>query len=184
MPPLEDLTGKRFGNLVVVDRAENRGGRTHWNCVHDNGTKWVVGAIKLKGGNTTGKTSKQRRCDYDVGVGAKNAALSCYRHAAKRRGLEDQLTDDEIFELHSSVCVYCGSPPSNYKHKEYNGGYRYNGIDRVDNSIGYVKNNVVPCCKHCNIAKGTCSTREFLKRCIAISKRFRCGYEDVKFEAG
>jgi hypothetical protein len=39
--------------------------------------------------------------------------------------------------------------------------YIYNGVDRVDSSKGYVKENVVPCCKWCNIAKGNKSAAEF-----------------------
>jgi len=37
----------------------------------------------------------------------------------------------------------------------------YNGIDRIDNLKGYLKNNIVPCCKFCNTAKSSMSQTEF-----------------------
>jgi hypothetical protein len=41
------------------------------------------------------------------------------------------------------------------------GKFTYNGIDRIDNSQGYIIDNVVPCCTKCNIAKGRQSIQEF-----------------------
>lgn len=40
--------------------------------------------------------------------------------------------------------------------------YTYNGIDRVNNDIGYIKNNCIPCCKICNRAKNSMSYDDFL----------------------
>lgn len=50
---LDDLTGKRFGRLVVISKSDkNNGGKTYWNCVCDCGNKCVVYANKLKSGET------------------------------------------------------------------------------------------------------------------------------------
>lgn len=43
------------------------------------------------------------------------------------------------------------------------------GIDRWDNSRGYLADNVVPCCKDCNRAKMTRPPREFVEGCRAIA---------------
>jgi hypothetical protein len=43
------------------------------------------------------------------------------------------------------------------------GNYTYNGLDRVNNSKGYTRTNVVPCCIICNNAKRTLSLSEFLE---------------------
>lgn len=51
----------------------------------------------------------------------------------------------------NSVCSYCG-----IKEKL--------GIDRVDNSVGYTKENSVPCCKLCNFMKKAMSRNDFLSR--------------------
>lgn len=50
---LDDLTGKRFGRLTVVSRAENgKGSRARWLCRCDCGNERVVYGYSLKSGNT------------------------------------------------------------------------------------------------------------------------------------
>lgn len=46
----EDLTGKVFGRLTVLERTENRRGRTCWLCQCTCGNKKAVTAQDLKGG--------------------------------------------------------------------------------------------------------------------------------------
>jgi hypothetical protein len=52
MADLKDLTGQRFGMLVVVSRAESEGHRAHWNCVCDCGTSVVKNGKYLLCGDT------------------------------------------------------------------------------------------------------------------------------------
>jgi hypothetical protein len=40
--------------------------------------------------------------------------------------------------------------------------FRYNGLDRVDNAIGYEESNCVPCCVVCNRAKNSMPYNEFM----------------------
>lgn len=47
-----DITGRRFGRLVAVQRAERIGGHTAWECVCDCGKRTVVKTSNL----TVGKT--------------------------------------------------------------------------------------------------------------------------------
>lgn len=47
-----DLTGQRFGRLIVISRAENRNGDVCWNCVCDCGNKRVVRRTHLVSGDT------------------------------------------------------------------------------------------------------------------------------------
>ena len=49
---------------------------------------------------------------------------------------------------------------------------KYNGLDRVDSSLGYRKENVVCACSRCNIAKGEMSVEEF-KAHISRIHRFQ-----------
>lgn len=51
-PILEELAGRTFGKLTVVERAENRGRRTCWLCRCECGTEKVVAAHDLKSGNS------------------------------------------------------------------------------------------------------------------------------------
>lgn len=99
-----------------------------------------------------------------LGEAATNKVLLYYKRNAKVRGLSWELTRDEFSDLIHRPCFYCGEPPS----RSYDGGGSfygaviYNGIDRLNNDLGYFVGNVVPCCTSCNRAKGTMSFQEFL----------------------
>jgi 5-methylcytosine-specific restriction endonuclease McrA len=68
------------------------------------------------------------------------------RHAAKKRGVEITLTFEEFSEIvRSGICHYCSEP--SYTDCGY-------GVDRVDNRLGYIPDNCVPCCTSCNRKKG------------------------------
>lgn len=89
-----------------------------------------------------------------------------------KRGYNFELSEEEFRELTSMKCVYCGSEPSNvYRNEErfYNGNYIYNGIDRVDNTQGYSKENCVPCCKKCNYMKRNLTYDDFIDHCRKIA---------------
>ena len=59
MPPLKDLSGMRFGRLLVICQAESRNNSnqrnkcTRWNCVCDCGAQRTVFGSSLRGGLTT-----------------------------------------------------------------------------------------------------------------------------------
>jgi len=48
----EDLRGKKFGRLRVLERAKNHSGRVHWMCLCDCGESAVISAKKMKSGHT------------------------------------------------------------------------------------------------------------------------------------
>ena len=86
-----------------------------------------------------------------------------YRKNAKRRNIKFNISKKFFKEITSENCYYCGSLSSNYRAmKGYYGDFRYNGIDRIDNSIGYEENNCVPCCKKCNRSKDVMSKNDFI----------------------
>lgn len=99
------------------------------------------------------------------GVAAQRLAVSVYRDTAKRKGLEWALTFKQAVDIMTQDCHYCGDPPSFVTEKHWprplNGTFTRNGIDRVDNTRGYTLDNVVPCCRQCNSAKGQMSSDEF-----------------------
>lgn len=68
-----------------------------------------------------------------------------YIKNAERREIEFHLTREEFISIIQQPCEYCG---------EYtNNDFGLNGIDRINSSKGYEIDNVVPCCKVCNIMK-------------------------------
>jgi hypothetical protein len=51
MKPI-DLTQQRFGKLLVLTKAPNRRGRTHWHCQCDCGTTCIVSTDGIRTGKT------------------------------------------------------------------------------------------------------------------------------------
>lgn len=66
--------------------------------------------------------------------------LSSYRIKDKKRDLECDLTIEDMLDIMSKPCVYCGDT-------------KRIGCDRLDNEKGHTKDNVVPCCVECNKAR-------------------------------
>lgn len=52
MPKKIDLTGHRFGKLIVIGEAPSKNGRAMWRCVCDCGNEKVVGRQNLMDGMT------------------------------------------------------------------------------------------------------------------------------------
>ena len=52
MPSSNDITGDRYGRLLVLSRAENKGNLVAWNCLCDCGNTVIVRAGGLRTGNT------------------------------------------------------------------------------------------------------------------------------------
>ena len=110
--------------------------------------------------------------------------LNRYQQTARKKKLIWDLKVEDFAKIINKPCDYCGVAPFErynvYITKEDSyrqgntkrmdkGWILYNGIDRVDNNLGYVSNNVVPCCKWCNYAKNNRSREEF----IAWTELFR-----------
>ena len=71
-----------------------------------------------------------------------------YRHN-KRFKTDTLLSLDDFNLISKNLCTYCGDS-SNY------------GLDRIDNFIGYTKENSTPCCQICNFMKRKSSVNDFL----------------------
>ena len=85
-----------------------------------------------------------------------NGKYSNYKSIAKRRNIEFNLTLEQFSELWNKRCHYCGT--------DINGI----GVDRVDNTIGYNVNNIVPCCAWCNKMKLVATKEDFINHCKKI----------------
>lgn len=48
----DDLTGRKYGRLKVISRAENRSGKPAWNCICDCGNKTITPSVRMKNGST------------------------------------------------------------------------------------------------------------------------------------
>jgi len=89
-----------------------------------------------------------------------NGFYKIYSRSAKRRKLEFSIDFDTFSNLISSPCYYCGGSGTTYI-RQPGLGY-HNGLDRINNNIGYTNENCVPCCKLCNFMKMKLHDGEFL----------------------
>jgi hypothetical protein len=84
----------------------------------------------------------------------------------KKIKLGYDLTKYDVAEIICKQCQYCGHVPDL---SDTNNNSPYNGIDRIDSSRGYFKDNVVPCCKTCNFAKNEMTVFQFKRWVEKIS---------------
>lgn len=155
-----DLSGQRFGMLVVIKRVKNtKRNATKFLCKCDCGKEVIRLSSSLKSGDAIG-CGCWRNLPYGEG-----AFRSFYRYTAlnaKYRKIKFNLSLEFFGWITKQPCRYCGAEPSyEYGQKRNNGKYIYNGIDRVDNNVGYVKENCVPCCGHCNYMKSAVPVEKF-----------------------
>jgi hypothetical protein len=85
MGALLDLTGQRFGRLLVVERGENRGRHVMWRCQCACATERIVRAGHLRSGATQGCGCLSRSAEHR----AQAAALATkHGHAVGKRSPE------------------------------------------------------------------------------------------------
>jgi hypothetical protein len=79
----------------------------------------------------------------------------------QNRSFEVSLTYDEYVAIRSSgLCVYCNGKLSRF----------CIGLDRIDNTRGYHKDNVVVCCAYCNFARGHLLSADEFKAALAVRR--------------
>jgi len=158
-----DLTGKRFGKLVVISRVKNGPyGRGSWLCKCDCGNEKICKSAHLLKGDTKSCGCLTSRKEF--GLGSAHAVLRTYQNNAKKRNLSWDLSEPQFLQITQEKCFYCGAEKSNRRKagRGY-GDYLYNGIDRYDNRLGYTVDNVVPCCDICNSMKSNFSADVFIE---------------------
>lgn len=100
------------------------------------------------------------------GEAAAHAKFYYTKYSAKKRGIEWDLSEEQFRAISKQTCNYCGAEPTaKYLHKNYNGPFVHNGIDRVENTKSYVFTNCIACCSDCNYAK---NDRDPLKFCLWV----------------
>lgn len=83
-----------------------------------------------------------------------------YIISSLKRGYTMELQFDDFKDMVLNPCYYC----------KFQKDGEVNGIDRVDNSNGYIKENCVPCCQVCNRMKLIYHPDFFITKCKIISK--------------
>lgn len=79
---------------------------------------------------------------------------SMFKSGANKRKLEVDITLEHYTSLIQQLCHYCGVESQI-------------GIDRIDNSLGYLQDNCLPCCTTCNLTRNNLYTYAEFKQYIA-----------------
>ena len=169
--------GSKYGLLTIIKSIYKR--KIHkyfYLCQCDCGNKKVIAKHAIRIGDTTScgcNWHKQGRLHTEKYSSSLNCIYLLYKNRATKSNLPFLLTKTQFKNITSQNCSYCGIKPAQF-HKSHikhcYGAYIYNGLDRIDSKLGYIEENVVPCCKHCNSSKGKKSLKEWLKK--EESKRF------------
>ena len=173
-----DRTGQRFGHWIVISRANNiprkSGSYVAWLCLCDCGNKVIIRGDSLACGQSTNCGCVRVLPDGEASF---HGVVSTYKANSKTRGINWELTNEQVKDITQQLCFYCGIPPAqNYRNDNGKGDYIYNGIDRIDSKIGYIPSNVVPCCKKCNWAKQQMTYEEFVGWVSAV-------YNNLNFDS-
>lgn len=179
---IQEMVGKRFGRLVVTRRVSgNKYKQPMFECICDCGRYHTTQKSSLvretKGVRSCGclyrtvairrHENQKKLAPHGIQTTSKPSKLHARKMAsikqtARRRGIKWQLSDDQLLDLVKLPCTYCGGSSDHGS-----------GLDRVDTSKAYAKENVNPCCKYCNFAKGPRSLDEF-KNWITSAYKITC----------
>lgn len=99
------------------------------------------------------------------------------RSLQKEFNINNVISIEKYLKTVSEPCYYCGNTGEKEviiktKNSE-NKIFKYNGIDRLDNELGYVNNNIVSCCSICNYMKGQLSVNQFVNKCQDIVNKVK-----------
>ena len=135
---LEDLTSRRFGKWIVLNRSEIKSKRTYWNCICDCGNIKKVLAQNLKSGISTNcgcenkkVHNKDDRRLYNIWG---NMIQRCYNKNHNKYKYYGE----------KGICINkeWKDDFSNFKEWSLNNGYKDNlTIDRMNNDKNYEPSN-------------------------------------------
>ena len=192
MAAFKDRTGERYGRLVVIKHAgKDHRGKHLWECKCDCGNTKIVVSDNLSSGKSKScgcllrEFLHRRGNQFGVLEDRREAILRVQYSHIKRRHSKfqgDVMPFSEFVEKSTSPCFYCGLEYSkeiqDRRNETISAGLvsdtvvKCNGIDRIDNNLGYTTENTVPCCKICNCAKNTMTQEEFRAWVKRIYKHF------------
>ena len=146
MPKLIDLSGKKFGYLKVIERAENtKHGEASWLCECKCGTKKIIGGYRLRKGITKscGCLNKEMSKKKNKTHGMKGTRLYNIWQGIKQRTTNPNHHEySDYGERGIDICEEWKDSFENFKKWSYENGYQDNlTIDRKNNDKGYTPDN-------------------------------------------
>lgn len=182
---MQNLLNQKFGKLLIIEKTnERRRKYIVWKCLCDCNNEClaitsdlILGRVKSCGCLLIEFNHSKLLDNGEYGL---NQTYRKYVSSAKSRLISFDLSKEDFKIISQNNCWYCGKPPMNISQPNTidktsdiaftNGIFVYNGLDRVDNSLGYTKENVVACCEDCNRAKLTLDQFNFIELANRIAK--------------
>lgn len=150
-------------NFLTVVKETKKLGYIHWEC------RCVCGNIRIiSSHDLVSNHSKSCGClNKEINDSSITKIFGNYKRNAEKRNLEFNINFDQFKNIINKNCFYCNIEPlqkTGFIRKKINPNSKllYNGIDRVNNSMGYNIDNIVPCCRNCNFSKYKDDKIEFL----------------------
>ena len=141
MGKFRDLTGQRFGRLVIVDRATGGGKHIYWNCICDCGTSTVVRGDRIASGWTASCGCLQRER-----AGVKPTHGKCFSKAyASWNQMVQRCSNpnNQAYALYGERGIMVCEQWKKFENFYADMGDRPKGltIERIDNNVGYSPSN-------------------------------------------
>jgi len=165
--------GQVFGRLTAVSLHDKRfSGHRVWECRCTCNAVVLVTSSELVGGQKSCGCAKSDAIREAIrkpqGHAGKTKLYHAYKNGAETRGLSFSLDFPDFLRLTQLDCFYCGVQPAQVSDRgktpaaRKHSAYIYNGLDRIQNDVGYELSNVLPCCSTCNYARGGLAQDSFL----------------------
>jgi hypothetical protein len=175
MNPIKNEIGNKYGKLTVIKQGTTtKNGTIKWLCSCECGNETEVIGYSLRSGITTSCGCNRGRKEEFEGSHVYKRSYGILKRSSKQNNRTLELSFEEWKKIVQQNCYYCGSDPYNkryaYSSKRYNKGIEqdnieiFNGVDRIDSSKGYIKENVVSCCVMCNRMKSDFNQQAFFKQ--------------------
>jgi hypothetical protein len=173
MGRFKDEIGNVYGKLTVIEFIRTDKQTSFWRCLCECGDEKTTRGNTLRSGQckSCGKCDIQKPTSTDAPLKRQWRSLC---KGANERGLENNLTYNDFVDIVHQRCYCCNSEPYD-KHYAYSRRRKtrgiefdvcgvFNGVDRIDSSIGYTHGNVRSCCSMCNRMKTDFELSIFLKK--------------------
>lgn len=136
---IKDLTGQRFGKLVVLEKSHIENHRVYWLCQCDCGNTTIVSSLDLTNGNT-----KSCKCKRNTLNGESRSNLYHRWMQMHMRCRENDPSHKHYYDRGIHVCNEWNGHDGflNFKKWALSNGYKKElTIDRIDNDKGYSPDN-------------------------------------------